>query len=232
MQHPPVSVIIPTYNRESYILEAVDSVLEQTAAPAEIIVVDDGSTDATARVLEPYRDRLRYLHQENRGIGAARNTGVRYSRGDFVAFLDDDDVWLLDKLERQLAAFRETPSLDAVYGHGEQFISPDVDTQMRQRLSRQAGNIVPAALAGTLLIRRSAFDRVGWFDESLRIGIEMDWYARLCESGIVSRMLDAVVYRRRLHASNLNVTSGDEQSERLHVLKQMLDRRRRARACE
>lgn len=229
MQHPPVSVIIPTHNREHYVMEAVNSVLQQTVPAFELIVVDDGSTDGSARLLESLGSKLRYVYQPNRGIGAARNAGVACATGEFIAFLDDDDVWLPDKLQRQLAAFDKEPALEAVYGHGEQFVGPDADAHTRKRFERHDGRIVPASLASTLLIRCAAFNRVGGFDESLRIGIEMEWYSRLCESGIVTRMLDAVVYRRRLHASNLNVTYAHDQSERLHVLKQALDRRRRAK---
>lgn len=232
MSQPPVSVVIPTRNRAHYVLEAIGSVLEQTVPPSEIIVVDDGSTDGTARVLAPYVDGLCYVHQQNRGIGATRNAGVARATGEYLAFLDDDDVWVADKLERQLAAFRETPEVDAVYGYGEQFVSPELDAETHQRLSRRAGSIVPAPLPSTLLIRRSAFARVGPFDEALGLGVEMEWYARLCESGIVTRMLETVVYRRRLHAGNLNRTHAHEQPERLQVLKQALDRRRRAKASE
>ena len=97
-----VSVVIPSFNCGSFVSQAIDSVLAQTCAPAEVIVVDDGSTDDTAERLEPYMDRIRYVFQENRGVSAARNRAVAESRGHCVAFLDADDVWHPRKLELQL----------------------------------------------------------------------------------------------------------------------------------
>lgn len=228
MAHPQISVIIPTYNRAAYILEAVESAMRQTCKADEIIVVDDGSTDETARILAPLALQIRYLHQQNRGVGAARNAGAAVARGEYLAFLDSDDIWIEDKLERQIEAFRRFPETDAVYGHAEQFVSPEVDGESRTRLRHMAGKVLPMPTAGLMMIRRSAFESVGPFDESLRIGVEMEWYARLCDLGLKTAMLDAALCRRRLHKSNLNITHADEQSERLRVLKLTLDRRRRA----
>lgn len=228
MANPLISVIIPTYNRADYIVEAVESALAQSYAPSELIVIDDGSTDATAAILAPYADRLTYVRQDNQGIGAARNHGVARSAGEFIAFLDSDDLWLPDKLRWQMDAFRQTPDLDAVYGHAEQFVSPELDAASAARLRHLAGKIQPAPIACALLIRREAFDRVGPFDPALRIGVDMDWYARLCERGVKTLMLEQTLYRRRLHRSNLNLTHADEQSERLRVLKMALDRRRKS----
>ncbi|MBM2835200.1 MAG: glycosyl transferase [Candidatus Brocadiaceae bacterium] len=94
-----VSVVIPTYNRAPYVIMAIESVLAQSYQDYEIIVVDDGSTDGTRDVLEPYRDRIRYMYQDNKGVSAARNTGIQESRGEWIAFLDSDDEWLPNKLE-------------------------------------------------------------------------------------------------------------------------------------
>ncbi|MGZ8216662.1 glycosyltransferase family 2 protein [Methylomagnum sp.] len=226
MPNPLISVIIPSYNRADYIVEAVQSAFAQTYPALELIVIDDGSTDATAQVLAPFVGRLTYVRQENQGIGAARNHGVARSSGEFVAFLDSDDLWLPDKLQWQMAAFRNAPETDAVYGHAEQFISPELDAEAAARLRHLAGKIQPAPIACALLIRRPAFDAVGPFDPALRVGVDMDWYARLCERGLKTVMLEQTLYRRRLHRSNLNLTHAHEQSERLRVLKMALDRRR------
>src|SRR5437773_3781756 len=110
-----VSVVIPTYNYARYLPEAIDSALAQTHAPLEVIVVDDGSTDDTPRVLAVYGDRIRVIRQANRGPGAARNTGIAAARGEYVGFLDADDVWLPRKLELQMARFEADQGLGLVH---------------------------------------------------------------------------------------------------------------------
>jgi glycosyltransferase involved in cell wall biosynthesis len=104
-----ISVIIPTYNSATYLPYAIDSVLSQTAGPLEVIVVDDGSTDNTARVLEPSRPRISYLFQENRGPVAARNGRIAATEGDLIAFLDADNIWLPEKLQQQQACLPANP---------------------------------------------------------------------------------------------------------------------------
>ncbi len=226
MQRESISVVVPTFNRPAYLVEAVASVLAQTIPAAELIVVDDGSTQDYTDCLAPFRDRVTYMRQSNAGIGAARNTGVALAAGDFLAFLDDDDLWLPEKLACQIAAFRQQPDLDVVYGHAEHFLSPEADDATRERLGRIAGKVLPTPLPSSMLIRRAAFERVGPFDPTLQLGVDMDWFARLSECGLVTTMLDATVYRRRLHATNINRTQRHEQPERLLVLKRVIDRRR------
>src|SRR4028118_1349040 len=111
---PQVSVIIPAYNGDRYIAQAVESVISQTYKNWEIIVVDDGSTDDTRQALQPYFDRIRYVYQENQGVAAARNRGIQESRGELIAFLDQDDFFLSDKLAGQVALFDAQPSLGIV----------------------------------------------------------------------------------------------------------------------
>ncbi len=232
MQAPLISVVIPTYNRAAYIADAIASVRAQTHTPVELIVVDDGSTDDTPELLQGLAgEGLRWLRQENRGFAAARNAGIAMASGALLAFLDSDDIWHADKLSRQITVFERAPDTDAVYGQAEQFVSPELNQAERARLRHMDGRVALSPTACSLLIRRAAFDRVGPFDESLRIGVDMDWYARLDEEQLTVVMLDEPVFRRRLHRSNLNLTHADEQPERLLVIKRALDRRRaRARS--
>ncbi len=227
-QDPPlISVIIPTFNRASYIVEAVESVLTQSYAPVELIVVDDGSTDDTRQILMGLSEKFHYLRRENSGVAAARNAGIAIATGSFLAFLDSDDLWLNDKLQQQVALFLRTPATDLVYGHAEQFVSAELNNRERARFRHMDGMVIPSPIAASLLIRRATFDRVGPFDESLSIGVDMDWYARMSEQPFKVTMMDELVYRRRLHRTNLNLTDADQQSERLHVIKRALDRRRK-----
>jgi glycosyltransferase involved in cell wall biosynthesis len=228
---PIVSVVIPAFNRERLVGEAIDSVLAQDS-PLELIVVDDGSTDGTAAVVQAYGDALRYHYQENRGISGARNAGVALANGAFLAFLDSDDVWTANKLPRQLAALEADPSLEAVFGHAEQFYDTSVDDAFRSRHPIKVQN-VPATLSTAMLIRRESFDRVGPFDATVDFGVDVDWYLRAREVGLRTEILPDVVYRRRLHADNVGRTNGAEANlARLRALRRSLDRRRAAVATE
>lgn len=111
---PTVSVVVPTYNYARFLGRALDSVLSQTAPPSEIIVVDDGSTDDTAKVLDAYAKYITALRLPNRGVSSARNAGISIASGGFVALLDSDDVWLPTKLERQLALYSRHPECGAI----------------------------------------------------------------------------------------------------------------------
>lgn len=121
MKQPLISCIVPVYNGELYLREAIDSILAQTYRPLEIIVVDDGSTDATPDVVAGYGDRLRYIRQPNAGPGAARNHGLNLAQGEFIAFLDADDLWHPDKLARQMTRFLNRPDLDLCITYAQHF---------------------------------------------------------------------------------------------------------------
>jgi glycosyltransferase involved in cell wall biosynthesis len=224
ISEPAISVIIPVWNCERYLAEAIESVLAQTRAPEEILVIDDGSTDRSRRVAEGYAPRVTYHFKEHSGIGDTRNAGVLFSRGGFIAFLDSDDLWVEDKLEHQLALFQANTGLDAIFGLVEQFHSPDVfpDADNRQ-WPRQA---YTGKLAGTMLIKKDSFHRVGLFGTEWHVGEFVDWYARAVEKGLKSETLDRIVLRRRIHGSNTVIRERASQADYLRILKASLDRRR------
>lgn len=224
MNAPRISVIVPVYNGEAYLAQALDSILQQDWPDFELIVVDDGSTDATARIARSYGDRLVYRHQPNAGQGAARNAGLALATGDFIAFLDADDVWLPAKLSRQMALLSQQADIDMVFGLMEMFHSPELSEERRQAI-RGHGEVMAGCSVCTLLARREAFARVGVFPAERTMGEFMDWYLRAKEAGLRQAMLEEVVVKRRLHNGNMGVRLKDHRHEYLKVLKASLDRR-------
>jgi glycosyltransferase involved in cell wall biosynthesis len=210
-----VSVVIPAFNAEPYLAEAIQSVLDQGIPSTEVVVVDDGSTDGTAEVAAAFGRSVTVIRKKNGGIGAARNAGVERSTGDPLAFLDADDVWPAGSLASRLAILQAVPEIDGVFGCVREF------RDGHQDLPPQAG-----AVAGALLIRREKYAVVGRFDEKLTVGEFIDWMARAQEARLRFRSIPEVVLRRRLHASNTGVVRRDARVEYTRVLRAALERRR------
>jgi len=225
MSPPLITVIIGAYNAERYLAEAIESVLAQTHPNLELIVVDDGSTDRTGEIAESYGEPVRCIRQRNGGMAASRNRAIPEARGDYLAFLDADDRFPPDKLERQLAVFEAQPELDIVYGHVTEFLSPDLD-EAAQALLRAPEHDVPWPTPNLMLVRRESFLRVGLFSTDLKVGIGVDWHARANELGLRSAVPPIVVLERRLHAENNGIRQRESKPQYLHVLKAALDRRR------
>lgn len=221
-----VSVVIPVYDGAPYLGEAIDSVLGQTRPPDEVAVVDDGSADATPEVIASYGARVMGVRQPHLGNATATNRGIEATRGEFIAFLDADDIWTPDKLAVQLEVLESDDDADAVFGLVEQFLSEDADASLARRV------VIPAEpQAGVsktaMLIRRRALDRVGSFDEARMNSDFTDWYLRALEQGLTSRIPQVIVARRRIHGANLGIREHDRQwPETLDALKASLDRRR------
>jgi glycosyltransferase involved in cell wall biosynthesis len=224
---PLVSAIIPVFNYERYLGEAIESVLGQTYSHFEVIVVDDGSTDKSAEVARSFAGRgVRYCQQANAGIGPARNKGVELARGDFLAFLDADDRWPEEKTERQLRAFENDPALEMCFGQAVQLQNgPEWEAGVNERKLPAAG-MVPGMVAGTMLIKREAFLRVGEFPGGLKVGEFIDWYSRAVELQIRSIVLPDLFLWRRIHDSNTGVRERKSVTDYARVLKASLDRKR------
>jgi glycosyltransferase involved in cell wall biosynthesis len=223
-----VTVIIPAYNAARYLGEALESVRAQTGGVAEILVVDDGSTDET-RAWESRVAGVRWIAQPHAGAAAARNAGAAVATSSYVAFLDADDRWLPGKLALQWAAFDRQPEVDMVFGHACQFRSPE--------LSHGADLCVdttpmPGIIPGTLLMARETFRRVGPFDTAWRVGEFIDWYARAQALGLRSVTIPEVLLERRIHDDNLGIRERAAQSDYARILKAALDRRRKAGTTE
>jgi len=222
-----VSVIIPVYNCERYLAEAVESVLGQTYRPIEIVVVNDGSTDNSGRVAERFGSSVRYCLQNHAGIGAARNRGIDCARGRYLAFLDADDLWVEQKLAWQTALFNRDPELDIAFGHARHFYSPELPEEARNKI-RCPAEAMPGYSCSTMLVTREAFSRVGPFEVARQVGEFIDWYARARHIGIKSILLPDVLLRRRLHVANQGIVRRQARTDYVRVLKAALDRRRNA----
>jgi glycosyltransferase involved in cell wall biosynthesis len=208
---PKVSVIIPAYNYARFLPGAIQSVLDQTFRDFELIVVDDGSTDDTADVVSPYARRhgVIYIRQENRGLSAARNTGIRHAGGELVAFLDPDDLWLPEKLQRQVAL------MDANADVGLSYCMVDFIDGEGQRLPELSWPHPEGATykdllylnwvtgsGSSVMVRRSVFDGAGLFDESLRGLEDMDMWLRILRHH-KSGHVDEVLARIRRHVKSM-----------------------------
>ncbi|HWE03324.1 MAG TPA: glycosyltransferase family A protein [Tepidisphaeraceae bacterium] len=205
---PAVTVVIPTYNHRKFVLLAIESVLKQTFRDFEIVVVNDGSPDDTAVLLQPLvvSTAIRYIEQSNQGQAAARNRGLQAARGEFVAFLDDDDAWPADKLAWQVAAMRDSADAVLVYGiveltgsgNGHRYPGADAPTGWVLDAFAGAGWV---RSPGQTLIRRTALDLIGGFDPEIWGTDDWDLYIRLAKYGpfIFAPRL-ALIYR--CHSSN------------------------------
>jgi len=224
---PLVSCIVPVYNGEQYLAEALDSILAQTHRPVEVIVVDDGSTDGTARVAAGYGETVRYLRQENAGSAAARNRGLAEAHGELVGFLDADDLWHPDKLDRQVARFAAHPQLDYCVTHVQNFWVAELSEEAERFRHHRRGQPIPGYFTGALVARRAHFDALGGFDTRHGHADDTDWFLRAAERGAIVELLPDVLVYRRLHPSNRSreLASGSRE-EYLRLIKASLDRRR------
>lgn len=221
---PLVSVLIPLYNAGEYLAEAIDSVLCQGYEPMDIVIVDDGSADSSPQVAAKFGSRVRYERQPRSGIGATRNRTVALARGELLAFLDADDRYCAGKVARQVGLL-QNPALDAVFGHVREFVSDELDSSARDQLRAPVARS-PSHLVGTMMIRRSAFFRVGLFREDLALGEGLDWYARALESGLRSSMMADLVLERRLHRTNNGLRESANQAQYISIMRAALQRRR------
>lgn len=221
---PQISVIIPVFNAERYLSEAIESVLMQAVKPLEIIVVNDGSTDESEKIANTFKNDICYFFQENKGAAVARNLGIKMAKGSLLAFLDADDLWTAHKLELQVKALEEDSELDIVFGNVEQFVSPELNAEKRSRL-REELKKMPGYLVGAMIIKKKSFQQVGLFKD-LELAEFVDWFSRAKDMKLYYKMLPEVVLERRIHKTNQGIYKREYRTDYLRVIKATLDRRR------
>lgn len=218
-----VSVIIPVYNGEAFLADAISSILRQNYEPMEIIVVDDGSTDGSAAIAKSF-PKLVYLYQENQGHQVARNRGFQMARGDMISSLDADDLWSDDKLKLQLSCFQKNPWAEIVIGYTQRMQLINVKEGKHE--FRNYEDPVLAMSFWASLMRKSVFDKVGLIDETFQKCDDWDWFMRAKELNIPMVVHKEVISFYRRHDDNMTnqVEAGNHYT--MMMLKRSLDRRR------
>jgi len=198
---PLITIIIPVYNGARFLGQALGSVIAQDYRPIEIIVVDDGSTDDSAAIAESFAE-VTCLSQPNQGAWVARNTAISKAKGEFIAFLDADDLWAPNKLTAQAEWLEAHPETGYVTAKYQNFLEEGVARPFWIK-PEQLSEIQSGGFAN-LLVRRVALETIGPFDSTCRRGADLDWVVRGKDAGIKGGVVDMVLMRRRVHDANLS----------------------------
>ncbi len=215
-----VSVIIPVYNGERYLAEAIESVLVQTQKPNEIIVVDSESQDNTEKIARSYR-QVHYIRDGGRGLANARNMGIDVCRGELIAFLDYDDRWAPNKLKVQVEHLINNPKIQYVNALVKLFLEPGYTLRLgytKKSLNRAKVGRTP----GTLVARKSLFDRIGRFSSDFVIGCDVEWFVRAKDNNIPMAIIPKVLLYKRLHNTNLSGNVQVNRQELFKIVKQSI----------
>ena len=213
-----VSIVIPTFNGERYLAEAIRSALEQDHSPVEVIVVDDGSTDGTPDVVARFTE-VTYLRQENAGPSAARNAGIAVSTGAYLTFCDSDDRFRPSKVSVQLRYLEDHPEIDCVLIGHEMFLEPGIE---RPGWALDEARIQPESL----MVRRRVVDAVGAFDPSFTFAEGIEWLSRMRSAGVGIAVIEDVQVDRRIHGGNLSYERADLKRGVVRVMQQRIAARR------
>jgi glycosyltransferase involved in cell wall biosynthesis len=231
-----VSVIIPTYNREKFISECVQSVLAQTLPAREIIIVDDGSTDATYNILRDLgfnslstkKTVLRYFFQQNRGVSSARNLGIKEARSEYIALLDSDDLWLKSKLDRQVSAFQNDTQSSRLCHTDEIWIRNGVRVNQHKKHKKHGGNVFQSCLKlccispSSAMMHRSVFEDFGVFDEDLPACEDYDFWLRYSAKEDVSFIDEPLIIKKGGHSDQLSGAHWGMDRFRIYSIEKIL----------
>lgn len=220
MNSPLVSVILPVYNGERYVSQAIESVLSQTYIPTELIVIDDGSLDNSASIARSYKE-VHFLRQRNQGVAVARNSGITAARGTLIAFIDQDDLWTPNKLNVQVHCLLKNPGVQYVNAWVKLFAEPGHD--LRSRYAEDfIGHAHMARTPGTLVARKSLFDCVGMFHPRFRIACDVEWFVRLKKYRMPAYIIPEVLLYKRIHNNNLSSDVRTNRREVFSILRETI----------
>ncbi len=223
---PLISVIIAAYNYGRYLREAIDSAIVQTYPSTEIIVINDGSTDDTEKIAQSYGAKIRYFYQEHQGLASPKNRGVTLAQGEYIAFLDADDVWPENRLELMMAPFSNDKSLDMVFGQIRNFLSPELTVEKEKALKRPT-EPMSGICPGALLIKKASFLKVGFFEPEWKVTEFLNWHLQAKDLGLKMTSVKELVLFRRLHDENNTLRQRQYLSaEFAKALKASLDRKK------
>ena len=232
-----VSVIIPTYNREKFISECVQSVLAQTMPAREIILVDDGYTDATYNILRDLgfnslstkKTVLRYFFQQNRGVSSARNLGIKEARSEYIALLDSDDLWLKSKLDRQVSAFQNDTQSSRLCHTDEIWIRNGVRVNQHKKHKKHGGNVFQSCLKlccispSSAMMHRSVFEDFGFFDEDLPACEDYDFWLRYSAKEDVNFIDEPLIIKKGGHSDQLSGAHWGMDRFRIYSIEKILN---------
>ncbi len=227
MNEQLISVIIPVYNGERFLKESIDSVFNQKYKNIEVIVVDDGSTDKSAQIAKSYAD-VRYLYQTNQGPSVARNTGIEESTGNFISFIDCDDIWYPEKLKVQIEYLNKHSNIGFVFAHRRMKIEKNIDNPPWYK-EKLFTNDHPVLGASAILVRRKIYTKIGGYNPNYRFGENAEWLTRAKDAGVEMTILPKTLLELRVHERNQTYHLDEMRSNILKALKGSIDRQREKR---
>jgi len=222
-----ISVIIPTYNRIFFLKRSIDSVLEQSLKPYEVIIVDDGSSDGTSTMIKKNYPKINLICQENKGVSAARNIGIRASSGDWVCFLDSDDEWKKNKLSEQMLAIKKNTNYSFCHSN-EEWIKNGKKINQKKKHKKYGGDIFKECLdmcrisPSSVIINKSVFDDIGFFNEDLVVCEDYELWLRICAHYKVLFVDEPLIIKYGGHEGQLSNSIESIEYYRIKALEYLL----------
>ena len=222
-----ISVVIPSYNRKDFLKRSIDSAINQTKKPLEIIVVDDGSTDGTETMIKSDYDFVKFIKQKNKGVSAARNIGIKVSIGEWICFLDSDDEWKKDKLEKQINAMKSNPGYKFFHSN-EIWIKNGLRINQKKKHKKYGGDIFDKCLdmcrisPSSVMIDKTVFDEVGNFNEDLVVCEDYELWLRICDKYRIFFIDEPLIIKYGGHQGQLSYSIKSIENHRIKALEYLI----------